>query len=199
MIRASTLVPLAALAALAAISTVSTAAADDTSAFERRMFGSPVGAQRAEACFVRHYDAAHLAQHKRQKVTDMKLLVAAEILPEDAQPAYSYHVEMKLRTQTGDFTGTGDCGHAYVSEPGGERAQIVCDIGCEDFGLKIKLAGDDKSTTLELNHITISPRGKKARNAERTFEGTADNRTYRLDRAPLADCQSLLVNRVAAR
>jgi len=50
--------------------------------FDNRMFAGPLG-QKTYACFVRRYDAGHLAQHPKQKVSAMKLLVTAEDAPED--------------------------------------------------------------------------------------------------------------------
>jgi hypothetical protein len=44
---------------------------------DNRMFGDPLG-QKTYACFVRRYDANHLAKHPEQKVGAMKLLVTAE-------------------------------------------------------------------------------------------------------------------------
>jgi hypothetical protein len=189
---------LAALA-LAAISASRPAGATDAAGFAQRMFGAPVGSQRAEACFVRRYDAAHLAQHKRQKVTDMKLLVTAEMVAEADKPVYGYHVEMKLRSQASAFTATGDCSHAEASDTGREATQIRCDVGCGGAGLTVRLANDNRSTMLEITNIAISPRGKSTPEDERIFKGTVDNRLYRLDRAPLADCLSLSANHVAKR
>ncbi|WP_213288494.1 hypothetical protein [Bradyrhizobium sp. sGM-13] len=37
--------------------------------------------QKTYACFVRRYDANHLAQHPKQKISAMKLLVTAEDAP----------------------------------------------------------------------------------------------------------------------
>src|SRR5688572_13724165 len=51
-------------------------------AFDVRMFAGPLN-QKTYACFVRRYDASHLAQHPKQKVSAMKLLVTAEDAPED--------------------------------------------------------------------------------------------------------------------
>jgi hypothetical protein len=42
--------------------------------FAKRMFAGTVPSPKAYACFVRTYDAAHMAQHPLQKVTVMKLL-----------------------------------------------------------------------------------------------------------------------------
>jgi hypothetical protein len=51
-------------------------------AFDAQMFGGPLN-HKTYACFVRRYDASHLAQHPKQKVGAMKLLVTAEDAPED--------------------------------------------------------------------------------------------------------------------
>ncbi|MFG3598051.1 hypothetical protein [Bradyrhizobium sp. RDI18] len=63
-------------------------------AFDGQMFGSPLSqnplSQKTYACFVRRYDANHLAQHPKQKVGAMKLLVTAEDAPEDKTVNYSF-------------------------------------------------------------------------------------------------------------
>ena len=46
--------------------------------FNARMYAGTPG-KTAYACFVRRYDAEHLARHPKQKVAAMKLLVSAEI------------------------------------------------------------------------------------------------------------------------
>ena len=50
--------------------TIDKAAAD---AFNVKLFTGPPG-KKAYACFVRHYDADHLARHPKQKVSAMQLL-----------------------------------------------------------------------------------------------------------------------------
>src|SRR5205085_12170169 len=51
-------------------------------AFDKRVFAGAIG-KKASACFVRRYDASHLAQHPKQKVAAMKLLVTAENHPKE--------------------------------------------------------------------------------------------------------------------
>ncbi|ANV99903.1 hypothetical protein LMTR13_06665 [Bradyrhizobium icense] len=55
------------------------------------------------ACFVRRYDANHLAQHPKQKVSTMKLLVTAEDAPEDKTVNYSFRLGFKYRHRAGNF------------------------------------------------------------------------------------------------
>ena len=57
--------------------------------FDNKVFAAPLG-QKTYACFVRRYDASHLAQHPRQKVSAMKLLVTAEIPPDEIHDKYIF-------------------------------------------------------------------------------------------------------------
>src|SRR5581483_1846098 len=64
-------------------------------AFDARVFGGPVG-DKASACFVRRYDGSHLAQHRKQKVSTMKLLVTPE--NHAGEPtSYAYKASFQLR------------------------------------------------------------------------------------------------------
>jgi hypothetical protein len=69
-------------------------------AFDARMFGGPLS-QKTYACFVRRYDASHLAQHPKQKVSAMKLLVTAEDALEDKAVNYSFRLGFKYRHRAG--------------------------------------------------------------------------------------------------
>ena len=57
--------------------------------FIKRLFAGPVGKNKSYACFIRQYDADHLARHPLQKVSAMKLLVTAETVPESEGPRMS--------------------------------------------------------------------------------------------------------------
>src|SRR5438874_7792005 len=93
---------LAASAALACLTGIDPGHAQDgldkakAAAFDNRMFAGATG-QKTHACFVRRYDATHLAQHPRQKVSAMKLMVTAEIPPEENTTNYSFHLGLQYR------------------------------------------------------------------------------------------------------
>jgi len=59
----------------------------ETVAFTERMLGGPPapGKAKSYACFVRTYDAAHLASHPQQKVSAMALLITVEKDGDDPQ------------------------------------------------------------------------------------------------------------------
>src|SRR5260221_14272590 len=65
-------------------------------AFDNRVFAGPVG-DKTYACFVRRYDANHLTQHPKQKVSAMKLLVTAENPPEEKTTNYSFRIGVQYR------------------------------------------------------------------------------------------------------
>ena len=87
-------------------------------AFDNRMFGGPLS-QKTYACFVRRYDASHLAQHPKQKVSAMKLLVTAEDAPEDKTVNYSFRLGFKYRHRAGNFDSSGFCNHVVAENSGG--------------------------------------------------------------------------------
>jgi hypothetical protein len=70
------------------VNEVREASKTEAETFNARMFGGPPG-HKAYACFVRRYDAEHLARHPKQKVASMKLLVSAEYDREGKELHYS--------------------------------------------------------------------------------------------------------------
>src|SRR2546430_2290390 len=71
--------------------------------FAQRMFATRSFDQKASACFMRTYDAAPLARHRKQTVTAMTMLVSAEKLADDGQLSYSYDLGVNFRDRKGDY------------------------------------------------------------------------------------------------
>jgi hypothetical protein len=57
--------------------------------FDTEMFTHRPG-DKANASFMRRYDAEHLAKHPKQKLAATKLLVSADIPEDERRPAYSF-------------------------------------------------------------------------------------------------------------
>ncbi|MFQ3456907.1 hypothetical protein PMN64_26850 [Bradyrhizobium sp. UFLA01-814] len=123
-------------------------------AFDNRMFAAPPGAK-AYACFVRRYDANHLAQHPKQKVSAMKLLVAAEDAPEDRATNYSFQLGVRYRHRSGNFDSSGYCNHAIATESGHE-IRFECSVDCEGGGITVALSRDNKSAIARLGRIALA-------------------------------------------
>ena len=184
---------IAAFAMIATLAAVSAAAAEpDTQAFAKRLFAHDVAATgKAHACFARRYDAAHLAQHRQQKVKAIKLLVSAEIVPEDKQLNYSFQLAVKFRDRKGNFETSGSCGHPTASEETPNKLYIGCGVDCDGGGIAIELANGDKSTLVRIDQVAIWNKDKP--DDERAgFDGGADDKVFRLDRVDLDECKSLI-------
>jgi hypothetical protein len=160
--------------------------------FARRLFAVKSVEQKTFACFVRTYDAAHLAKHPRQKVGEMKLMVGAERLPEESALSYSFRLGVKLQHHKGDFVSNGDCGHAEVARKR-DGIRISCGADCGGGGLAIGLAADDKSVIVKLDEIAIwRPDQPNDESAQLELRGGADDRVFRLARVSNDLCATLL-------
>jgi hypothetical protein len=65
--------------------------------------------KQSHACFSRAYDAVHLAQHPRQNVRTMLLLVSAKS-ETDSGPGYELRINVTFRKSGVRFESAGDCG-----------------------------------------------------------------------------------------
>jgi hypothetical protein len=148
------------------------------------------------ACFVRTYDAAHLAAHPKQKVNVMKLLVTAEKVPEDEKLNHSFNLGLKYRTRKGDFDSSGECGHVKVGEDeGNKEPRLGCHVDCDGGGFSVELAKDNKSVLLRVERVRIWRDDKPDEDASYDLEGGVDDRVFRLDRADLSQCRALIRDR----
>src|SRR5437899_2943748 len=163
-------------------------------AFDARMFGGPLS-QKTYARFVRRYDASHLAQYPKQKVSSMKLLVTAENHPKEPT-SYAYKVGVQFRNKPGHFDGGSACSH-MVDEDGNKEISFSCDVECGGGGLEVAMSKDDRSAIVKLEVIGVHDRRHPKRDAV-TLQGGADDKVFRLDRVDNAECADLTDHRVAS-
>jgi hypothetical protein len=161
-------------------------------AFDVQMFGGPPG-HKTYACFVRRYDASHLAQHPKQKVSAMKLLVTAENAPEDKTVNYSFRLGFKYRHRGGTFDSSGFCNHIVAETTGGE-VRLGCGVDCEGGGINVAMK-DDKSALIRLERIRIWERNKADQDASNDLVAGADDKIFRVDRSDLHECSELVTDR----
>lgn len=180
------------LAALAAAAPLAAHAEGDgidpakSKAFDSRVFAGPIG-DNASACFVRHYDASHLAQHKKQKVTAIKLLVTAE--NHAGEPtSYAYKAGFQFRNRAGNFDAGSGCGRI---EDGSKQIHFTCDGDCGGGGIDMAMSKDDKSMIVHLEVIPIWDR-KHPNRDEKMLEAGADDKVFRVDRVDNSECAELL-------
>jgi hypothetical protein len=162
-------------------------------AFANKLYAADVTQQKKTfACFVREYDAAHLAKHPQQKVSAMKLLVTAELMPEDESPNHSFSLGLKFRSKPGDFRSGGSCGHAKVSESENGKEHLGCSVDCDGGSIDVELSADAKSTIVRVGSVVIWDPKKPDTEDRLHLNGGTDDRVFRLDRAPLEMCKSLV-------
>lgn len=166
-------------------------------AFDVSMFTRPPGSK-AYACFVRRYDPDHLARHPRQKVNAMKLLVTAEI-PQDEEIkekvlTYSFRLGLKYRHRSGDFDSSGSCRH-FVPEDKGNEIHFGCGVDCDGGGIDVAMSKDDQSAIVRLERVRIWQHNKPDEELSDELVAGADDKMFRLDRADVRECTSLVTDR----
>lgn len=162
-------------------------------AFDVRMFAKPPG-NKAYACFVRRYDPEHLARHPKQKVSAMKLLMTAEIPPDENTTNYSFRLGVRYRHRAGDFDSSGGCGHV-IAEDAGHEIRFGCGVDCDGGGIVVAMSKDDGSAIIRLERVRIWQNNKPDEEAEDSLVAGADDRIFRLDRVEARECASLVTDR----
>ncbi|MCP3387359.1 hypothetical protein NLM27_01005 [Bradyrhizobium sp. CCGB12] len=161
--------------------------------FNARMYAGAPG-NKAYACFVRRYDADHLARHPKQKVASMKLLISAEVDKEDKELHNSFRLGFRYRHRSGDFDSSGSCNHAVFTKSGNE-VRLGCGVDCEGGGIGVALSKDDKSAIVRLERVRVWQNNKPDDDAERSLVAGADDKIFRLDRTDTSECASLVTDR----
>jgi hypothetical protein len=161
--------------------------------FNARMYVGAPG-NKAYACFVRRYDAEHLARHPKQKVASMKLLISAELDTEDKQLHNSFRLGFRYRHRSGDFDSSGSCHHTVFTKDGTE-IRLGCGADCEGGGIGVALSKDDKSAIVRLARVRVWQNNKPDEDAELSLVAGADDGIFRLDRTDNKECASLVTDR----
>ena len=163
--------------------------------FAKRVFADNIDKPTEYACFSRHYDAQHLAEHPLQKVSVMKLLVSAERDAGDKKLAYSFRLGVNFRNRPGDFNSSGDCAHLTGDDAAKQKIDFGCGVDCDGGGISINLAQDNASVIVKLEAIRIWKGKDNDDDAATELKAGADDKVFRLDRANVNDCASLATNR----
>lgn len=192
---------LAAALAIALASGVAAAqtevSAEAKAQFDKRMFGV-VPAEKANtyACFVRRYDADHLARHPHQKVTAMKLLVTSEWFEGNTGLDRHFRLGVTFRHKRGNYDSSGSCNH-FRPEDAKDEVRFGCGVDCDGGGINIGMSKDkdDKSTIVRLSRVRIWQNSKPDDDASDALVAGKDDAIFRLDRANLEECRSLVTDR----
>lgn len=160
-------------------------------AFDTRLFGSAIGAGHGSACFSRRYDPTHLAQHPHQKVREMRLLVGSESAPEDAGRRYTFNLGVKYRGRKSLYLSAGSCSH-MLAEDGSGEVQFGCGVECDGGGLAVALSKDGQSVVVSLERLRIWQKGKADPGNTPDLGSGTDDKSFRLERIALKQCDGLV-------
>ena len=165
--------------------------------FAARVIGKPAGKGAASACFVRAYAADHLAQHPRQNVRQMRMLVTTRV-EEDGNRGYELRLHAQFRASGQIYETQGSCGSLHAEGDASDpSAQAHCGVDCDGGAIDVALRGD--------NSILVSiPEGARLWRAGSNGDDEtapsaghgfgADDKVFRLDRAGMSQCLSMAGN-----
>jgi hypothetical protein len=161
----------------------------DDEAFQQRLFGRALGGGQLHACFSRVYDAGHLAQHPRQNVRTMLLLVRANA--ESNQPKYELRLGVTFRKSGARFDSAGDCGSIHdTSDVGGSAGVAHCGVDCDGGSIDVAIK-DAKSVLVSIPHGARIWRAGSDNDSDEAKRFGADDKAFRLDKVGLTECLRL--------
>ena len=155
--------------------------------------GEPSKTAASFACFNRAYDAAHLASHPQQNVETMTLLAVVDPAnPDEVQLRFG----VTFRSRKGMLETNGGCG--IVKDDNGAPASATaahCNVDCDGGAIDVTLKSDG-------NVLVGIPAGARLwkpgdDDPEHNVHGAfgPDDKLFRLDRAALAQCLPLAVDK----
>ena len=157
--------------------------------FQQRLFGRALDGGQIHACFSRVYDAAHLAQHPRQNVRTMLLLVKAD--SNDNQPRYELRLGVTFRKSGAHFDSAGDCGSIHdTSDVGGSAAVAHCGVDCDGGSIDVAIK-DQKSVLVSIPYGARIWRAGSDNDSDQAKRFGADDKAFRLDKVALTECLRL--------
>jgi hypothetical protein len=161
----------------------------EADAFNARLYAGMPG-DKSYACFVRRYDAGHLARHPKQKVASMKLLVSAETDREDKQLHNSFRLGFRYRHRHGDFDTSGSCGSHAVLLSQGDEVRMGCGVDCEGGGIEVGLSRDNKSAIIRLEQVRVWQNNKPDDEAEQSLLSARSRRKILSSPPATSDCSA---------
>lgn len=132
--------------------------------FDKRLLQLAPAQDKAESCFLRSYDAAHLKARPRQRVETIGICVSVERLPpeekgEIVRYIYSFDFAAKLKGQASVAKTGGECGFSHMPPEEQKRISgkpIWCGIDCDGGGVTVEARKDGAELLVRLERIRVS-------------------------------------------
>jgi hypothetical protein len=160
--------------------------------FQKRLFGRTIEDKPIHACFTRVYDSGHLAQHPKQNVRTMLLLVTGTA-ESDTDPSYQLGLNVTFRKSGTHFESAGNCGAIHADGDAPESGKVAhCGVDCDGGSIDVAIK-DEKSVLVSIPAgARIWRAGSDAdpsQDARKKFG--ADDKVFRLDKVALTQCLGL--------
>lgn len=153
------------------------------------LLGKDPGKDSAYACFVRHYDAPHLASHPKQNVRDIKVFVDTTY-DADAGREYDLTVGVGFRKFKREFDISGGC---QTSVDG--KNLLNCGADCDGGHFDITTNGQSSimlSIPASVRLWDPASTDDGPGDAPKGADFGSDDKLFKLDRAALDQCTSVM-------
>ena len=186
---------LSTLAVLAA--TPAAAQSDLQPGFDKRLLMLAPAQDKAESCFLRRYDAAHLKARPKQKVEAIGLCVSVERMePEEkGEPVryiYTFDFAAKLRAKPEVAKTGGECGFSHMPPEEQQRVSskpIWCGVDCDGGGISVEPRKDGAELLARLERIRVSSECGGADDESSSFDitGGVEDKVFVIPRVSVDD------------
>jgi hypothetical protein len=186
------------LSALALLSgTPALAQSDLQPGFDKRLLLLAPAKDKAQSCFLRRYDAAHLKSHPKQRVEAIGMCVEVErIEPEEkgdpVRYRYNFDFAAKVKDQARPAKTGGECGFSYM--PPEEQSRIAskpiwCGVDCDGGGVNVEARKEGAELLVRLDRIRVSSECGGADDESNSFDitGGADDKLFVVPRTGVED------------
>lgn len=188
------------LAALSA--TPAFAQSDLQPGFDKRLLLLAPAQDKAESCFLRRYDAAHLKARPKQRVEAIALCVNVErMAPEEkgeiVRYIYNFDFSAKLKGKPEIAKTTGECGFSHM--PPEEQKRIAskpiwCGIDCDGGGVTVESRKDGAELLVRLERIRVSSECGGGDDESKSFDitGGDDDKVFIIPRTSVEDYRAFV-------
>lgn len=165
--------------------------------FDKRLLQLAPAKDKAQSCFLRRYDSAHLKSHPKQRVEALGMCVEVErITPEEkGEPVryrYNFDFAAKVKGHAKPATTGGECGFSYM--PPEEQKRIAgkpiwCGVDCDGGGVSVETRKDDAELLVRLERIRVSSECGGADDESSSFDitGGADDKVFVIPHTSVED------------
>lgn len=164
--------------------------------FDKRLLELAPAVDKAESCYLRQYDDAHLKEHSKQRVEAIGLCVAVERMEPEEKGApiryiYNFDFAAKLKGRAKVAKTGGECGFSHM--PPEEQKRIAgkpiwCGVDCDGGGVTVEPRKGGAELIVRLDRIRVSTECGGGDDQSNSFDitGGVDDKVFLLAKSTTA-------------